>query len=775
MARFCSKCNRKIGFFEEDFEGICKSCYEENLRKEERRIQDEKFRKIIEDRVEKEKQDKKEQREEQEEKREKEREEQRKCEKEQQEKLNKLKDNKKELLKNKLISNPMILDRFNNMINMTPIGVYGALKKENKSLENDGYLSEILFELLVNLYCEIPDDFKFNDIDKINNYKFLIKTRIELNEFFKENVNEKYFKNKKEDYNKIVCEYYNCEKFLFANSNIYIYHELHMNEDSKWADYGLSGTEYLSESDMLERMEVSKNMRILVYFKEIFSYAITVFYGLIFSKNMEIIENNEELNKIYNNLKSTTDDMEYISNKLYEMYKNFYKDLFDIPMFPKNFYNLVYLFKWKESYNYKYLKDNEYEDIINELKNNEAGNKTQIIIDKIKQSKCISYLEELGNDKKSACKILLIDTVARVGKCLCYDDLFLFLKDVYKNAEKLSEFADKQIAIKEKERLLNGNMNKEIEKEQLEVDYSNVQNGYEFEEYIANLYRKLGYKIEEVTKKSGDQGADVITYKDNVKYVIQVKFYNNPVGNKAVQEAVGAIGMYKADKGIVVTNSTFTTSAIELAQANHIELVDGEKIEEYKKEIVRIAKPNKNSDEENEINNIIEVWKVLSNGYADDDIKKQINCIGMSYATICDTNGENMFDENKVQAFIDKLIKYSYLDERIEQYINISKDDKDTLKLLIQTGIFMKHLLQQLTDLKAVSNDNTSDIDKIMVIYIRSVEGLGTPSQVMALMNLLGAEDTKYVTDTIIEYKMKLDTANNDNNTNYDYIDDDIY
>lgn len=38
-----------------------------------------------------------------------------------------------------------------------------------------------------------------------------------------------------------------------------------------------------------------------------------------------------------------------------------------------------------------------------------------------------------------------------------------------------------------------------------EVEYSNVQNGYEFEEYVANLYRKLGYTIEEVTKKSGDQ------------------------------------------------------------------------------------------------------------------------------------------------------------------------------------------------------------------------------------------------------------------------------
>lgn len=81
-------------------------------------------------------------------------------------------------------------------------------------------------------------------------------------------------------------------------------------------------------------------------------------------------------------------------------------------------------------------------------------------------------------------------------------------------------------------------------------------------------------------------GADVIAYKDNIKYVIQAKFYSSPVGNKAVQEVVASIGMYKADEGIVVTNSTFTSSALELAQANNIELVDGEKIEEYKKIII---------------------------------------------------------------------------------------------------------------------------------------------------------------------------------------------
>ncbi len=83
-------------------------------------------------------------------------------------------------------------------------------------------------------------------------------------------------------------------------------------------------------------------------------------------------------------------------------------------------------------------------------------------------------------------------------------------------------------------------------------------------------------------------GADVIANKDNIKYVIQAKFYNNPVGNKAVQEVVASIGMYKANKGIVVTNNTFTSSAIELARANDIELVDGQKIEEYKKMIIDI-------------------------------------------------------------------------------------------------------------------------------------------------------------------------------------------
>lgn len=102
---------------------------------------------------------------------------------------------------------------------------------------------------------------------------------------------------------------------------------------------------------------------------------------------------------------------------------------------------------------------------------------------------------------------------------------------------------------------------------------------------MANVYKMLGYNVEVVTSKSGDQGADVIIEKDNIKYAIQVKYYNNPVGNKAIQEVVAAKSFYKTDKAMVVTNSTFTPQAITLANANDVLLVDGNKLDELIKEV----------------------------------------------------------------------------------------------------------------------------------------------------------------------------------------------
>jgi len=101
--------------------------------------------------------------------------------------------------------------------------------------------------------------------------------------------------------------------------------------------------------------------------------------------------------------------------------------------------------------------------------------------------------------------------------------------------------------------------------------------GSEFEEYLKNLFGLLGYTVIK-TSLSRDQGADLIISKDGEKVVVQAKKYEGKVSNKAVQEIVAAKNYYKANKAMVVTNSSFTKSAIDLALANHVELWDGKKL-----------------------------------------------------------------------------------------------------------------------------------------------------------------------------------------------------
>jgi hypothetical protein len=99
--------------------------------------------------------------------------------------------------------------------------------------------------------------------------------------------------------------------------------------------------------------------------------------------------------------------------------------------------------------------------------------------------------------------------------------------------------------------------------------------GVDFEVYLANLLKKLGFEDITGTPTTGDQGADLIAIKDGRKIAIQAKRYKGVVGNGAVQEIVGALKFYRADEGWVITSGTFTQSARALAQANSVRLVDG--------------------------------------------------------------------------------------------------------------------------------------------------------------------------------------------------------
>lgn len=99
--------------------------------------------------------------------------------------------------------------------------------------------------------------------------------------------------------------------------------------------------------------------------------------------------------------------------------------------------------------------------------------------------------------------------------------------------------------------------------------------GLQFETYLKALFKELGYKSD-VTQGSGDFGADLIMKNDRKKVVVQAKRFNykNKVSIGAIQEIYSAIPYYKADQGIVITNSYYTDSARKLAKACKVRLLD---------------------------------------------------------------------------------------------------------------------------------------------------------------------------------------------------------
>ena len=97
--------------------------------------------------------------------------------------------------------------------------------------------------------------------------------------------------------------------------------------------------------------------------------------------------------------------------------------------------------------------------------------------------------------------------------------------------------------------------------------------GIEYEHRVAEYLRSKGYWGVKVTQASGDYGIDITAHKHGKKYAIQCKYYSNPVGLSAVQEAVAGKNHYGCNAAMVVTNSTFTPAAERLAKENGVKLL----------------------------------------------------------------------------------------------------------------------------------------------------------------------------------------------------------
>ena len=107
-----------------------------------------------------------------------------------------------------------------------------------------------------------------------------------------------------------------------------------------------------------------------------------------------------------------------------------------------------------------------------------------------------------------------------------------------------------------------------------ELERIDKMDGCTFEYWCARLLEASGFKDVDVTKRSGDQGVDVLATLDGVRYAIQCKCYASDLGNKPVQEVYAGIAIYKCQLGSVMTNRYFTAGAKELAAATGISLWD---------------------------------------------------------------------------------------------------------------------------------------------------------------------------------------------------------
>lgn len=129
-----------------------------------------------------------------------------------------------------------------------------------------------------------------------------------------------------------------------------------------------------------------------------------------------------------------------------------------------------------------------------------------------------------------------------------------------------------------------------------DVSMVDGMDGHAFEYFCADLLRKNDFTDVSVTKGSGDQGVDILATKGGIKYAIQCKNYASALGNTPVQEVSAGKLFYNCHVGVVLTNSTFTSSAIALANATGVLLWDRNVLSD----LMKVECPNKEKQEKKE-------------------------------------------------------------------------------------------------------------------------------------------------------------------------------
>jgi len=106
--------------------------------------------------------------------------------------------------------------------------------------------------------------------------------------------------------------------------------------------------------------------------------------------------------------------------------------------------------------------------------------------------------------------------------------------------------------------------------------------GHEFENVVDRLLTKMGFSIHG-RQPAADGGIDMVAARDEPltggKYIVQCKRFSSTVGVSVVRDLYGVVHAEHANKGILITTSTFSPSAMEFAEGKPLELLDGAKLQ----------------------------------------------------------------------------------------------------------------------------------------------------------------------------------------------------
>jgi restriction system protein len=120
----------------------------------------------------------------------------------------------------------------------------------------------------------------------------------------------------------------------------------------------------------------------------------------------------------------------------------------------------------------------------------------------------------------------------------------------------------------------------------------------EFENLIAEYYRRHGYQAQVVGSACGDGGVDILLNRRGECVLVQCKQWKAwTIPVQPVRELVGVVTAQGASRGILVTSGRFTNDAKQFAaQCDRVELIDGDQLAEMMQIAQATVAPSRTSE-----------------------------------------------------------------------------------------------------------------------------------------------------------------------------------